>query len=144
MTLSPRERVLVGGLLPVVVGVALWQLVWQPIQNRRAALVSEIQILRQIEAAALATDPAATPDPIRTEPLAARVTRHARTAGLDLSRLDPEGARMRVTLSDAGFDDLIGWIAALEQDGVLTTAIQIDRRPAPGQVAARLTLESRP
>ena len=164
--LSPRERVLVLGLLPLAVVALAWQLAFVPIQRGRAEARAEIAAWRQVAATARAAAdraadrtadraggaavnaalPAAAPaDAAPRAPLASRVTDSAEVASLDLRRLEPDGPRLRVTLSDAPFDRVIDWIAALEGGAqVVVVAAEIDRRPEPGTVTALLTLAEAP
>ena len=76
-------------------------------------------------------------------PLATRITASAELAGVLVRRLEPEGAVVRVSLDDAPYDAVINWVAAMETDAAIAlVAIELDRRTAPGIVAARLTLEN--
>jgi type II secretory pathway component PulM len=116
---------------------------WQPLQDLRATREAEIVNYRLVAEAAAQTGTqalAVEPDPI---PFAARVTRSAEAAGLDLRRIEPEGERLRVAVEDTPFADLVLWIADLEaEQDVTLSAIELDRRIAPGTVSARLLLET--
>ena len=49
---------------------------------------------------------------------------------------------MRILLDDVPFAALMLWLAELETaQGVTARAVEINRRPAPGMVSARLLLE---
>jgi general secretion pathway protein M len=75
-------------------------------------------------------------------PLPARITKSAQDTGLVLRRIEPEGSGSRVTLDEAAFSTVLLWIADLEeQHDVSVRAIEIDRRPTPGIVSARLLLD---
>ena len=142
--LSLRERVMIAGAAPLVVLLIAWQFVWQPLQTHRAALAEEIAAYRLITQAALvrAADPAPALAPLPVVPIATRVTQSADSAGLQLRRLAPESDGLRVTLEDAGFAAMVLWIADLEvAQRVRVAAIEVDRRPAPGVVSARILLE---
>ena len=143
--LNPRERFLMLFALPVMMAAALFNYVWAPVSAQRAATQVEIAGYRMIvETEARTRDigqmapVAATPD----GPIAPRVTRSAQAHGLTLSRLEPDADLLRVSVETARFGDVIDWIATMETtQGIRLTAIEIDRRPEPGTVAARLTLE---
>ena len=140
-SLSARERMLLLLVLPLVLLVAGWRLAWVPISDARAAREAEIAGYRMVAEAvsrAGATPLAAPPD---AAPLATRVTTSAEAAGLPLSRLEPEGESLRVTVAEAGFAQLVRWLADLEGEGVLVSAVEMDRRTAPGVVSARVLLE---
>ena len=146
--LSPRERSLVTLLLPVVVLAGIFQFVWLPVQASRIARQSEIAAYTQVidRVAALGTTSGsnliiATP----TIPLSTRITQSAESAGLSLRRLEPEGDMLRVTLDDVAFANVMLWLSDLEvSQSVIVSAIEIDRRTAPGMVSARLLLKGTP
>ena len=63
---------------------------------------------------------------------------------LAIRRIEPEGAGAgaQLVLDDADFASVLLWIEALEQDHRLRlTAVEMDRRPEPGVVAARMSFE---
>lgn len=150
--LSPRERSLVTLLLPVVALAAAFQFIWMPLQARRAALGAEIaaytQVIDRLAAigAALSSAPG---DTVTVDspsiPLSTRVTQSAENAGLELRRLEPEGDLLRVTLDDVVFASVMLWLSDLEVgQSVIVSAIDIDRRTAPGTVSVRLLLKVNP
>lgn len=147
-TLTPRERTLVGLALAGVICAAVFQFVWVPVQAKRAALSAEIVGYAQITDRIAALGPetpvlqtAAGP----ATPLSTRVTQSADVAGLVLRRLEPEGDMLRVTLDDVAFANVILWLSDLEVNhAVIVAGIEVDRRPAPGIVSARLLLRGNP
>ena len=79
------------------------------------------------------------PDPRST---AVILTDSAATFGLTISRLQPQGTQVLVTLEDAPFDTVLLWTQSLLQDdGLRLTQLTLTRRPAPGIVATTLTVE---
>lgn len=144
--LTHRERVLLlgGGLL--ILTLMLWRFAWQPIQQERLALHEDIArylALAQVADAVAAQGGATTSAASATVPLSQRATRSAELAGITLARLDPEGGRLRVTVEQARFADLLEWIMALETNEAATLQnLEISRLPEPGIVSARLTLEN--
>ena len=147
-TLTQRERTLVSLALAGVILAASFQFIWLPVQAKRAALSTEIagyaQIIDRIAALGPETpvlQTAAGPAP----PLSTRVTQSAEVAGLVLRRLEPEGDMLRVTLDDVAFANVILWLSDLEAThAVIVAGIEVDRRPAPGIVSARLLLRGNP
>ena len=145
--LTSREKLLVLGALPLIALFALYQFGWVPLSQAREAARAEIASYRILaEAAAQQGEmpiAARAPDTAARAPLANRITQSAASAGVLVRRLEPEGALVRVTLDNAPFDTVIAWIAAMEsRDGIAWRAAELDRRTAPGIVAARLTLEN--
>jgi general secretion pathway protein M len=141
--LSPRERALVLVVLPLALLFAAYQFAWLPLNDLRGAREAEIAGYRLVvqTASEAGTAPAAPESP-DAAPLAARVTQSAEAAGLSLSRLEPEGDRLRVLVAEATFAQVVLWISDLEaEEDVTLAAIELDRRTAPGAVSARLLLE---
>jgi len=80
--------------------------------------------------------------PAAGQSLLAITNASALAAGLKLQRFEPEGERrVRVTLENAVFTDVMGWIVDLEQrNGVTVESFSADGQPQPGIVNIRLTL----
>ncbi|MFZ5699250.1 MAG: type II secretion system protein GspM [Pseudomonadota bacterium] len=74
--------------------------------------------------------------------LLSAVSSSAKEAGLNLQRFDPEGERrVRVTLENAVFTDVMSWLVELENRyGLVVEDFNADGRPQPGIVNIRLTL----
>ncbi|OWU84702.1 hypothetical protein ATO6_10145 [Oceanicola sp. 22II-s10i] len=143
--LNPRERVMVIGGGLILAALVLWRFAWAPMQEERAAL--EADLTRYVMLAQVADDVSVTAragaEPRATIPLTQRVTRSAGEAGVPLSRLDPDGARLRVVVERARFDDLLAWIGTLEgREGAKAVALDVERLTEPGVVTARLTVEA--
>ena len=146
--LTQRERTLVSLALAGVIFAAVFQFVWLPVQAKRAALSAELsgyaQIIDRIAALGPETPVLQTAAGPAT-PLSTRVTQSAEVAGLVLRRLEPEGDMLRVTLDDVAFANVILWLSDLEAThAVIVAGIEVDRRPAPGIVSARLLLRGNP
>ncbi len=143
--LSGRERFLVLVALPLLAAAGLYNFVWVPVSEGRVRAEQEIAGYRMIVETAARTEGMTTGVPVVTVPsgaVAPRVTRSAEVHGLTLSRLEPDADLLRVSVETAQFGDVIDWIAEMEiSEGVRLAGIEMDRRPEPGTVAARLTLE---
>jgi general secretion pathway protein M len=143
--LNPRERIIVLGGGTVLIVLAAWLYVWQPLSVERGAQADAIArylALIEISRTADTAAPVAARAPVTDAPLAPRVTQSAEAAGIPLARLDPDGARLRITVAAAGFAELTGWIASLEAaEGVRVLSVEMSRLTQPGQVSMRLTLE---
>ncbi len=75
------------------------------------------------------------------EPVTAIVTASAPGYDLTIRRIEAEGEGARLEIEDAGFPELVLWIEELERAHALRLiTIEIERRPEPGLVGARLTL----
>lgn len=141
--LTPREKVLLAAVLPLIAAVTLYQFAWVPLTELRNAQRAQIAAYQLVaETAALSDVDIVQSAPQNDTPIATRITGTADAAGLPLRRIESEGAGMRVLLDDVPFAGLMLWLAELETaQGVTARAVEIDRRPAPGMVSARLLLE---
>ena len=141
---TPRERMLIAGAATLLVFWAIFAQVWQPLWASRAALEAGILRTDQMLARVQRLPPPANATPVAADdrPLAVIATATAQDMGLQVRRLQPQGDAVQVVIEDAPFDFVLLWIAALERDHALRlTELTLSRRPAPGTVAATLTLE---
>ena len=141
---SLREQWLLGGLACVtaiyfaIAGVA------QPLVAGRAAALEAIaehdRALAQLEA--VPTDELPVLTLSAAKPVTAVLTETASEFELAIRRIEPEDAGARLVLDDADFAEVLLWIEALESEHRLRlTAIEMDRRPEPGVVSARMSFE---
>jgi general secretion pathway protein M len=143
--LTLREQVMVSGGGAILLVLGLWFYVWQPVaaeqrlqSERIARYLSILDIARTAQDGA----PRQAVAVVNRTPLAPRITQSAEAAGIPLSRLDPEGARLRVTVAKVGYAEATGWIADLEAtSGVRALSIDMARLTEPAQVSLRMTLE---
>ena len=149
--LSTRERNLVtvaGALLAVAFVYLVLVLPLQSLTERKAKSVQQ-------KAADLAWMQSVTPQVMQRyalggggsgESLVVLVDRTAREAGLGstLGGQSPDGEQgLRLRLEGAPFDQVVTWLAQLqEQHGVTIAAANIDAAAAPGLVNASLTLSA--
>ncbi|APE42009.1 hypothetical protein BOO69_00225 [Sulfitobacter alexandrii] len=142
--LSTREQVMLVTVLPVALLVALWHFAWKPLSATRNVLRADIAAYQLLaDTAELTETVQAEPRAVDTTPIATRITSAAADAGLSLRRLEPEAGGMRVSVDDVPFATLLLWLADLETTHRVTViATEIDRRPEPGIVSARLLLET--
>lgn len=86
-------------------------------------------------------DVAAASTPAAGGPVTAIVTDTAPDYDLAIRRIEAVGDGARLDVEEAGFAELILWIEELEvRHGLSVTAVEMDRRPEPGTVGARLTV----
>lgn len=143
--LTARERLMIGALVVIGGGAAYVEFIHEPLQQARATAQREIAFAdRALAAATSITEPLTPADTTDRPAPARRVTDSARGAGLTLRRIESDGALTRLVLADAEFAALIDWLAMLERDhALIVSSIEVDRRPEPGTVAARIALEER-
>ena len=140
---TPRERGLIAAAAALLVVWAVAILVWQPLRSGRAALEEDLLRADQMLARVQRLPPPAGAAPVNDDrPLSVIATTSAGDMGLQVRRLQPQGDAVQVQVEDASFDFVLLWIAALERDhGLRLSDLTLTRRPAPGSVAATLTLE---
>lgn len=139
---TPRERMLLAasGALALV-WLATTQ-VWQPLLALRLDLAASIPridraLVRLQDNPAMPGEQAADP---RAIPVV--ITEAADTFGLLISRLQPQGGQVLLTLEDAPFETVLLWIEALQRDdGLRLVELSLTRRLAPGIVGVTLALE---
>ena len=137
---SAREKVLLAALGVLVTGWLGFTQIWAPLQMHRHEMAARIPRLERALAVAQ-TLPAAV---VAADPrdLPALITDAAGAFGLNITRLQPEGAKVQITLEDAAFETVLLWIEALQQaNGLRLSDLTLTRRPAPGVVATSLTVE---
>lgn len=142
--LTPRERALVAAGAALLIGALVWTEAWRPLETARAEARAEIARLDEAMARARALgDDVAVVETGPSTPAPTVLAATAPAMGLSIQRIEPEGARTRVVLDKAPFDALMRWFEALETEHALrVTALELDRLPEPGYVAARATLEN--
>lgn len=138
-----RERVLLAVALAVGLLAAGHEWLWQPLVQRRDAALAEIDRLERAMVLVRAAGPRVQLAPVRSDvPPQTAIATTAPAYGLDIRRVEPEGAQTRVLVENAPFASLLSWLVRLEAEhDLLLAAIEIDRRPEPGLISANMTLE---
>lgn len=139
---TPREKLMPAALAGLGLLWLVITQVWQPLQALHQQITARIpRIERALTEVQANPVPLSTPtaDPRTTSVI---LTDAAAAFGLTISRLQPQGAEVLVTLEDAPFDTVLLWTQALIRDDALRlTQLTLTRRPAPGMVATTLTVE---
>jgi type II secretory pathway component PulM len=146
---SPAERSawLVGGA--IVLGLAAWALIWQPLTRdtgrlerrlveQRATLATARRQADEIAALARRTvEP--SPRDARAEVQSALARQGLKATAIDRG----DDQRLRVTLDAVSFDALASLLEALQRDARLSAVdITAAARVEPGQVRAEMTFSS--
>lgn len=140
---TPREITLVVATFAAVVVAAIWSFVIAPAIETRA---DSFATLRKIDGVWTIFDQLPTTFDVQTpraaQPLRERVTTSAQATGIDIRRIDPQGAALSISLDAIAFTTLLGWVESLTiNSGVRIFSAEIGRRPEPGIVSARIVLE---
>jgi general secretion pathway protein M len=138
---TARERTLIG-LLGFTLAIYLLATgVLRPLLEAHASAVASITG-SEVALARLANTPIETeqrPIQMADEPIATILTSTATVFGLTIRRIEVTGEGAELAIEDAEFEDVIRWIETLERDyGLRLSTLEMDRRPEPGLVSARL------
>lgn len=144
---SPRERALTGLAATVLLSAAYAMGVWRPLTEARSAALDRLSRTEALidtmknDGTRLRALAAAAPA-VAAMPAATAITQEAAARQIAIQRLERDGNHLRVTVDNVDFATLITWLSRLEAaHGLRLTALDVDRRPDPGVVAARITLE---
>ncbi|MEO6153959.1 MAG: type II secretion system protein GspM [Croceibacterium sp.] len=139
---SLREQVLLGSLAVVGIFALLLVAVIAPLRSIREDARAEIRNAALLEARIQTAGPELTlRGTVRRGTASAILTDSAAAAGVSIQRIEPDGADTRVVLGDAAFDQVMKWIANVEQSSRLRVVqAQIERKAAPGIVSATIVV----
>jgi len=151
MALEVRERrTLVGGML-LLVGVALWAGVWEPLEHERerlqelrAAQMDDLQWMRRAvaELQVLQGSARAVEGPSERS-LLALVDISTKAVGItdQVENIQPvDDERVMVSLSAVGFDVVARWLGWLQGRGVEAASLDLQRIELTPRVNGRITL----
>lgn len=141
---SERERWLVGLMLALAAILLLWLLVVRPLSDAldaaKARHGNAAVALAQARARAL---PAATSSPAASGPIDSIIARTAAGSGFPAARIAAQGpSRASVSIDAARPQALFGWIAQMEQAGLVVERLRAQANP-DHTIAAEITLRAR-
>ncbi|MHA7846000.1 type II secretion system protein GspM [Serratia sp. D1N4] len=146
---SPRERGLVVGCGVLIILSLCYYALWQPWQQQAEQWQRTIAREKSTVEWMTQQAPRLREQGVRQvqgEPLSlsATVTRSAAVKGMNITRLQPQGERLAVTLEPSDFNPLMQWLTQLEQQyQVRIVALEVTALVnKPGWVTVnKLTLE---
>lgn len=141
---SARERWLVGAMLVLAAILLAWLIVVRPLADALdAARMREGDAALALAQARARAEPARLAVAAATGPVAAIVARTAGQAGFAAPRVGDAGpGRATVALDAARPQALFGWIAQMEQNGLVVERLRVQAN-ADHTLAAALTLRGR-
>ncbi len=140
--LQPREQQLVSGAAVVVlIGMFYW-LLWQPLHQANAAQQQKVQSaqrqLSQLQQLMPQLKAAASTTARSGGSLAQIISTSARSAGVSVSRMQPQNEQLTLVLDDISFNQLLGWLHTLQyQHGVQLINLDVALADKPGIVRVR-------
>ena len=134
--LSPRDRFLLKGLAVFLIGVLLFQALWQPSRQRLASAERYYQqqqwLAHQVQRAQPQRSGRAA-----VQPSVSVINDSAEAAGLKVEQVDVENERLRLTLSGEA-TAVLNWLAALERETGGFSMLTLEKRD--DRLQARLEL----
>lgn len=153
--LSLRERVILAGGGALLLLVVLWLLVWEPVTERRAATIADIQhysaelawmeqVAGQVKRRAKQTGTGQKTTAGGSVLTLLEVSASAAGLRKSIERIQPEGTGARLWLEETAADALLAWLGELEQrHGLQVTQLAVDAGASPGMVSARVKVGPR-
>jgi len=144
---APRERILLGIMFALVAIVILWLGIYRPVEGalRKAALDNlaaverHADVLRKVDLIKAAGSAGKAASSVPVEQI---VGQGAGEAGFTLERVQAQGNdRVDLAIASARSTALLGWIAALEAQGVTVDRATISPSGATGTVTAQITFK---
>lgn len=127
--LSIRERRLILAMGAVVLGVAAFSLIAQPVRQRlsvverqyqqQVTLADQLQQAQPQHAVARGSD----------QPLSLLISDSATAAGLELQQMDTDSDLLRLTVS-GDFTQLLQWLDHAERNGAALQSLTLEKRDA--------------
>ncbi|WP_404401651.1 type II secretion system protein M [Idiomarina seosinensis] len=145
---NQREQRLLSALAAVLLLALLYFVIWQPSQQLRTEANQRLQAQQQqlnwvqqslarYQALKSSQDDTASAG----GSLSQRLNQAAQAQDINLARLQPQGQGMLVSIDEAGFNQVLNFIAQLENQYQMSiTTLDIARLEAPGQVRVRQLL----
>lgn len=145
---EPREQQLIV-VMSVLLGVLVfWYGIWQPLQNatqraeQRVAMQQEtlrhvIVTTQQIERLRDVRPAQQRGQAVTSAQLNSFISNTSAQHNLEVSRLQPQSDGVQVTYNEAVFDDLLAFLAVLEERQVQLEAIDLAAGDEPGMVRVR-------
>lgn len=120
LQISPRERGLLLGCGVLLTLCLCYYALWQPWQQQaeqwqRTIAREQGTVAWMLQQAPRLREQTARPTPGESLSLSATVTRSAAAQGINITRLQPQGERLAVTLEPSDFNLLMQWLTQLEQ-----------------------------
>jgi len=133
---SLREQILLGVLFTLAMLALLLFAVVRPLETTRARAAADIRTYEMLDQRLRA----ASRDPITAQARGAPteiIAQSAGIAGLTIQQIAPENSRTRVVFADTSFENVLRWVAALEQSSRLrVTDAKIARSTTGAGVSA--------
>ncbi len=138
---SRREQILIAVLGGFVTVAALWLLILRPLLEARTTAVDRIAayetVMVRVRTAGGTAGPMAQ---TLTGPLETAIPIQAATFGI-VPTVTSDGDAVAVTVTEARYDSLAPWLAALEASGASLSSVRIERGNQPGLVNLFLRVE---
>lgn len=141
--LNDRERQLLTVAAPVAIIGGFYWLIWQPINlavdNAERALKAEQVKLADIkrDANRYLSLKQSGGQVSASGSVSQIVTQSSKQYGLGIERMQPQGQKLQVWLTESSFDALVNWLAYLSQQGIRVEAVDLSATDTAGKVEVR-------
>ncbi|WP_169307159.1 type II secretion system protein M [Ferrimonas sediminicola] len=141
--LNPRERQMLTLAAPFLIVGGFYWLVWQPLSGAvtkaEQGLKSELTRQASLKADAnrylrLGKSGGGT---VASGSLSQLATQSAKQFALTIERMQPQGDKLQVWLTESSFEGLLNWLAYLSEQGVRVDALDLAAADSAGRVEVR-------
>jgi len=150
--LNSRERMIVSGGGTALLLIALFLFAWEPLVQQKKQLQTSIDAQQELyrwmkvsAAEAKQLQRSAPRGKTNAGTMRSVINRTVKRSlpGATIKRVDASKNKVQVSIDQVAFDDLIRWLASLQQkNGIQVDSFVSERLPQPGRVNARLTLKA--
>ena len=148
--LETGDRLALNGLFVFITLLLVYMLVWSPVNDyydesleNQVYQLSVLQHLRATQARARSSARGALKPGVSGQDLLSTVSSSAQRSGIKTERIQPESSGgVSVWFNNVIFNDLIGWLEDLRQQGFSVKQISIEKQEESGKVNARIVLRS--
>ncbi|WP_417348180.1 type II secretion system protein GspM [Ferrimonas sp.] len=142
--LNPRERQMLTLAAPFILIGGFYWLIWQPLSGAVAkaeqGLNSELSRQASLKADAnryLSLGQGGSGNNMATGSLSQLATESAKQFALSIDRMQPQGDKLQVWLTESSFEGLLNWLAYLSEQGVRVEAVDLAAADTAGRVEVR-------
>lgn len=141
--LSEREQRLVGLSAIVLIIALFYWVIWQPLSNgieqEQTRLESQSELLLWVQESAVRVQQLrrTSGSTTFTGSLPQAVNTTSARFNIAIARMQPQDEQIQVTVDEAPFNDVLSWLKAMEDMGILILQADLAEGNAPGMIRIR-------
>ena len=150
--LNPRERLIVSAGGAALFLIVMFLFVWEPLvqekQQLQTSIAAQQELYRWMQQSAVEAKQLQGSNPrnkVNAGAMRSVINRTVKQSlpGANIKRVDASNKKVQVSIEQVAFDDLVRWLARLQQqNGIQVESLFSERLPQAGRVNARLTLKA--